>query len=133
MAENPLRTVDEPVAQVVSEAILNDVAYLHIGKIKGLHQVFQTLRFLDRPFEDFSIEIDDGAIGLECTGMNIAQRLVCPIELDLDVGVAAALFRKDLDTHLVIFMRSATIVIAIYFAEQNDRGRAWSFWLAGHL
>src|SRR5579864_4961439 len=51
----------------------------------------------------------------------------------LGIGVLSSFFGQNLDSDVVVLVRSVSVVIAVYLPIQDDRGRSRGERLAGHL
>ncbi len=128
-----MRIEDKIVLQVDVVVVLDDAAGLHVWHGEGLGEVLTGFRLVNHFVEGLAIKIDDGAVGVDGPGFQVADAGSFPLVGNFDVGVFAPLFAKNLDAEVVVFGGRAGGILAVDLAVEVDGGSAGGFGLTGHF
>ena len=114
--------------------VFNDASRLNIGEREGLGKVFDATCLYDFLLVDFTVEINDGAVGLYRARPDV-MNVPPPFEDgNFHVRIFTSFLGEYFLAHVVVLVgRRGIAIVTVHLAVENDRWSARRFRLADHL
>ena len=94
--------------------VFDNAAGLNIGKVEGFYKILLSAALFDGFFKNFAVEIDDGAVWVNCASTDVPNVTGILKKRNLDAALICSFFGENLDSD--VFSNRSAVGVYVLFA-----------------